>query len=59
MSYIFFTNPVSVKFSNKLPLYNIKIPLFTNNSLVYYKNNSLNSCGVGSNTNSRYKSRRT
>lgn len=33
-------------------------PLFTNNSLVFYKAGSLASCGVGGVSNSRYKSRR-
>ena len=35
------------------------MPLFTNNSQVFYKPNSLPSCGVGSVRNSRLKARRT
>lgn len=41
------------------PVVRYYMPLFTNNSQVYYKSNSLPSCGVGSVRNSRHKAKRT
>jgi hypothetical protein len=41
------------------PVVRYYMPLFTNNSQVYYKSNSLPSCGVGSVRNSRFKAKRT
>ena len=60
--YIYFSNPVSITNSNVLPIASkmTKQSLFSDNSLVYYKSDSLASCG-GANTvrNSRAKARRT
>jgi len=41
------------------PVVRYYMPLFTNNAQVYYKSNSLPSCGVGSVRNSRFKAKRT
>ena len=60
--YIYFSNPVSIKNSNVLPIASKMTiqSLFSDNSLVYYKTGTLAPCG-GANTvrNSRVKARRT
>jgi len=59
--YIQFSNPVSVQFrlwTNPLAAKTLGKPLFTDNSLVYYKPGSLSAGGVGSVRNIGVKSRR-
>lgn len=54
-SYIEFSNPVSVKFSSTLPTtsrFSMK-SLFSDNSIVCYKQHSLSYGGIGSVRNSR------
>jgi len=63
MPYIQFSNPVSVQFRMwPAPSANLAKtlgkPLFTDNSLVYYKPGSLSAGGVGSVRNIGVKSRR-
>jgi hypothetical protein len=64
MPYIQFSNPVIMQFNLNVNTQSnaAKISmksLFTNNSLVYYKPNSLSIGGVGTVKNSRHKSYRT
>lgn len=51
--------PVSLIYNPPILPFWYRKPLYTNNSLVFYKSNSLPSCGVGSVVNSRAIARRT
>ena len=59
--YIEFSIPVFYQFTKTLPNTkpNMKMPLFSDNSKVCYKNHSLASCGVGSVRNSSRKAHKT
>lgn len=58
--YIQFSNPVSVKTSPILPTTKLTMKsLFTDNSLVCYKNHNLSYGGVGTVKNARKKAFRT
>jgi hypothetical protein len=57
--YIQFTNPVSVKFTRSVPPRFSMTPLFSDNSLVYYKHGSLASGGIGTVKNSGHKAKKT
>lgn len=61
LPYVEVGNPVSVKFSNKVPItpvFSMK-SLFSDNSRVVYKQGSLASGGVGTVKNSRHKGKHT
>ena len=57
----YFLPPIIVYYSIyiMLSLTNLKKPIYTNNSLVFYKRGSLASGGVSTVANSRVKARRT
>jgi len=55
-----FTNPISINFNSfRLGKINNKKPLFSNNSLVFYKQATIASGGIGTVKNYRKKSFRT
>ena len=55
----YFSNPVSIKFQQTVSVNpRLRAPLFSNNSMVFYKRSSLASGGVSTVRNSSAKSKR-